>query len=234
MYPRADVELNPELPDGAEFWTPEPDDIDEEGFSYFRDVWAIVDVPEEGAREMVHKDRTVSSFVSKLASSEAEFDAIAKVVETGESHYTENLTADKRAALGPYIPEDEDDPVPLEGLEVGVAGLVYALSAAGAYPAASCRGHPHKHAWSDLPVALFAIDRCRANVLAPLVRDTECGFEIDPARQELLVVCSASIKGTISLAEAVINKLPQFRACGEGNNLQQNLAVQPSLFDDEL
>jgi len=233
MYPRTDVELNPELPDAAKFWTPEPDEIDEEGFGYFRNVWTIVDVPEEEAREMLHRDRTASSFVSELTSTEIEFNAIAKVVETGESHYAEDLAADKRAALSPYIVEDEDDPVPLDGLEIGVTGLVYALSAAGAYPAASCRGHPGDLAWSDRPVVLFAIDRCRAQVLAPLVMDTGCGFAIDPARRELLSVCSASIEGTISLAEAVISKLPEFRACGEGNHKQPDLAIQPSLFDEE-
>jgi hypothetical protein len=225
MYPRADVELHPELPDAAEFWTPGPDDIDEEGFGYFRNVWPIVDVTEEEAREMLQRDRTASSFVSELASTEAEFDAIAKVVETGESDRAKDLTADKRAALGPYIAEDEDDPVPLEDLEVGVTGLVYALSAAGAYPAASCRGHPRDYAWSNMPVVLFAIDRCRAHVLAPLVRDTGCGFEIDPARRELLSVCSASIEETISLAEAIIGKLPEFRACGERNYSYPNLPV---------
>jgi hypothetical protein len=232
MYPRADVELKPGLPTAAEFWTPEPDDISDEGFGYFRDTWPIVDVPEDDAREMLRKDRTASSFVSKLASSEIEFDTIAKVVETGESAYIRNLSADKSAALGPYVAEAEDDDVLLDGLEVGVAGLVYALAAAGAYPAASCRGHPG-YAWSDWPVVLFAIDQCRANALAPLVRETRCGFEIDPAQSELLVVCSASIEGMISLAEAVISRLPEFRACGEGRHSQPDPAVQPCLFDDE-
>jgi hypothetical protein len=217
MYPRVDVELDPELPDDAEFWIPGPDDINEEGFGYFHNVWPIVDVPEDEAREMLRRDRTVSSFASELASTEDEFNTIAKVIETGESHYVEDLVADKHPALDPYIPEDEDDPVPLDGLEVGVAGLVYALSAAGAYPAASCRGHPGKHAWSAVPVVIFAIDRCRAHVLAPLVRDAGCGFGIDPARQELLSVYSPSIEGMISLAEAIMGKLPEFRPCGERN-----------------
>ena len=226
------MELHPELPDAAEFWTPGPDDIEDEGFGYFRGVWPIVDVTEEEAREMLQRDRTASSLVSELASTEAEFDVLAKVVETGERDYAQDITADHRAALGPYIAEDEDDPVPLEELEVGVTGLVYALAAAGAYPAASCRGHPGDYAWSAMPVVLFAIDRCRAHVLAPLVIDTGCGFEIDPARRELLSVCSTSIEGTISLAEAIMGKLPEFRACGESNHLQPDPAVQPSLFDD--
>src|SRR6266705_202611 len=121
MYPKTDVELDTELPASAEFWTPEPDDINEEGFGYFRDVWPIVGVPEDEAREMVHKDRAVSSFVSKLASTEAEFDAISKVIETGEPDYAADLSSAKRTALDPYIAAAEDDDVPLDGLEVGVA-----------------------------------------------------------------------------------------------------------------
>lgn len=234
MYPKIEAELNPELPATAEFWTPESDDIDEEGFGYFRDVWPVIDVPETDAREMIDRDRTVSSFVAGLASNADEFDAIAKVIETGEAHYGENLSADKRAALDPYIAEDEDEEVLLDGLEVGVAGLVYALSSAGAYPAASCRGHPQSYAWSDAPVVFVAIDRLRASVLAPLVRDSACGFEIDGARPELLVVCSTSIEGTVSLAEAVAGKWPEFRACGDGSYLPPDYGVQPSLFDEEI
>jgi hypothetical protein len=233
MYPRTDIELNAELPSTAEFWAPGPDDIDEEGFGYFRDVWPIVGVPEDEARQMLRKDRVASSFVSELASTEAEFDAIARVLETGVSEYAEDLSAAKRAALGPYIAADEDDPVPLDGLDVGVAGLVYALSAAGAYPAASCRGHHQNHSWSDVPVVLFAIDQCRANVLVSLVEDAGCGFVMDPARPELLVVCSTSIEGTIALAEAVIGKLPEFRACNESNPTPPDPFIQASLFDEE-
>lgn len=231
MYPRTEVELNVELPSGAEFWTPEPDDIDEEGFGYFRDVWPIIGVPEDEAREMLNRDRDASSLVSGLASTEPEFDAIARVVETGVSDYAEDLSVAKLSALGRYIAADEDDPVPLEGLDVGVAGLVYALSAAGAYPAASCRGHHGDHSWSDVPVVLFAIDQCRASVLAPLVRDAGCGFDIDPARPGLLVVCSASIEGTLALAEAVIGKLPEFRACEESYPTLPDPFTGPSLHD---
>jgi hypothetical protein len=233
MYPRTDIDPDAELPAAAEFWTPEPDDINEEGFGYFRDVWPIVGVPPEEAHEMVRKDRAASSLANQLASTEVEFDAVAKVIETGEPDYTADLGEAKRVALSPYIAEDEDDDVPLDGLEVGVAGLVYALSAAGAYPAASCRGHHQGHSWSDLPVVLLAIDLCRAKLLEPLVKDTGCGFEIDPARTELLVVCSPSIEGTLALAEAVIGKLPEFRACDESLHLPPDPAIQPSLFEED-
>jgi hypothetical protein len=180
---------------------------------------------------MVAKDRTVSSLVNELATTEVEFDLIAKVIETGESDYARELSGEKRAALRPYMTKDTDDEIVLDDLEVGVAGLVYALSVAGAYPAASCRGHPGANAWSDRPVVLFAIDRRRAGKLESLVRDTGCGFEIDPRRRELLAVCSCSIKGTLSLAEAIIRSLPEFRACDESNQ-DIDSASRPSLFDE--
>ena len=80
---------------------------------------------------------------------------------------------------------------------------------------------------------MFAIDQCRANVLVSLVEDAGCGFVMDPARPELLVVCSTSIEGTIALAEAVIGKLPEFRACNESNPTPPDPFIQASLFDEE-
>jgi hypothetical protein len=236
MYPVTEVEVHAELPGAAEFWTPEPDDITDEGFGYFRSVWAIVDISEDEAREMLEKDRAAALFTSGLASTGQEFDAIANVIETGAADDVEGISGDMLAALSPYISDDEDDPLPLDGLEVGVAGLVYTLSAAGIYPAASCRGHPGKHAWSDLPVAIIAVDRCRAHVLTPLVKDAGCGFDIDPARPELLAIYSRSIECTLILAEAVINSLPQFRSCDEDAtqpSASSDSTVQPSLFDED-
>jgi hypothetical protein len=214
MYPQADVEIVSELPTDAEFWTPQPDDIDEENFGYFRDVWPIIGVPEDEAREMLERDRLVSNFASNLATSDAEFDAIAKVIETGEGIYASELSNHIVGSLSPYVAEDEDDDVMLDGLEVGVAGLVYALSAAGVYPAASCRSHPTKSTWSPVPVVLVAVDQCRAHALAPLVKDTDCGFDLDPSRPELLVIYSKSIREMLDLAQRVIDSLSEFDKCG--------------------
>ena len=49
---------------------------------------------------------------------------------------------------------------------------------------------------------LFAADRAHAELLASLVRDTECGFELDPIRPELLVIKSRPLK------ECKISPLP--------------------------
>jgi hypothetical protein len=45
VYPTADIDLDPSLPANAEFWVPEPDEIDDyEGFGMFQDVWPITEV----------------------------------------------------------------------------------------------------------------------------------------------------------------------------------------------
>jgi len=109
------------------------------------------------------------------------------------------------------------------------------LSAAGMYPAASCRGHTGSNAWSRNPVVLFAADHAHAEMLAPLVRDTDCGFNIDPARADLLVVESMSIENTLELAEAILRNINNFVSLGNsvyGTEPTIQPDNQPSLFND--
>jgi hypothetical protein len=208
MYPRTDIELHTELPDGAEFWIPAPEDIDEEeGFSYFRDVWPITDVTVDHAQGVVTQDRFLSALVASLATSEMEFEVLAAAAETGSGEDDE-LTTEQLAALADYFPDAET----LEDLDLGVAGLVYALAAADMYPAASCRGHPDPDAWSPSPVVFIASDRPHAEVLQTLVRDSQCGFVVDPTRPELLAIVSASIEETLALGQAVLDNISQFRS----------------------
>ena len=207
MYPRAAIDLEYKLPPTAQFWTPEPEDIDEYlGFGFFGDVWTIVDVSEADARAMFEKDQTLCLLVSGLAANESEFEALANSVETGVADEEDSLNAHQLEVLAPYLTEI----AALEGLEIGVAGLVYALSASGMYPAASCRGHSGPFAWSPCPVVFFALDRAHAEILQVLVRETGCGFQIDPNRPEMLAVVSQTIEGTLSLAAAILDRLSVF------------------------
>ena len=100
----------------------------------------------------------------------------------------------------------------LESLEAGVAGLVYALSAAGMFPAASCRGHADPDAWSAFPVVMFAADRPHAEALQPLVESSRCGFDLDPVRPELLVVKGRSVEDTLRLGRAVLASVKVFKS----------------------
>jgi hypothetical protein len=120
------------------------------------------------ARELATTDRSLSVVASNLAVTESEFDDIATAFETGSADDIEGLRKDQLEAITPYLA----DRVTLAGLELGVAGLVYCLAAAGMNPAASCRGHPGPSAWSRIPVVLFAADRIHAELLVPLVRDS--------------------------------------------------------------
>jgi hypothetical protein len=155
------------LPALAEFWVPEPDEIEDyEGFGLFQDVWPIVGVPVDDAIVVAREDRLLCQVVGDLARDAADFDILAAVVETGSADEADEITPWSLAALAPYL----TGKAALEGLEAGVAGLVYALSAAGMFPAASCRGHPEPGSWSALPVVLFAADRAHAEVLQTLVQ----------------------------------------------------------------
>jgi hypothetical protein len=111
-------------------------------------------------------------------------------------------------SLSPYLTGE----AALEGLEAGVAGLVYALSAAGMFPAASCRGHADSDAWSVIPVVMFAANRAHAEALQPLVEGSGCGFDFDPVRPELLVINGRSVEDTLRLARAVLASIEVFRS----------------------
>ena len=139
MYPPSKIDLNPQLPSGAQFWVPEPEDLeDDEGFAYFRDAWPITDISESEARRIVSTDRSLALFVSSLATTDVGFDAIAIAVETGSAEDIEGLSTKQLTKLPPYL----TGTTALENLEIGLAGVVYCLAAAGMYPATSCRGHP--------------------------------------------------------------------------------------------
>ena len=207
MYPTTEVELHTQLPSGADFWTLTAEDLEaDEGFGYFDNTWPIYDITEAEAAELTSIDRSLSIIAGDLAATEFEFDDIATALETGSADDIEGLRPDQLEAIAPYL----TDRVTLEGLELGVAGVVYCLAAAGMYPAASCRGHPGPSAWSRIPVVLLATDRTRAELLAPLVRDSGCGFNIAQSRGELLAVESRSIEGTLDLADAVLRELSTF------------------------
>jgi hypothetical protein len=211
VVPRADIRLNPELPTDAEFWVPEPDEIDDyEGFGWFEDVWPIVGVSVADAAAILASDRLLCRVVGDLASSVLEYDALAGAVEAGTIDEIDGISAENQTALAPYLAGT----TALEGLEAGVAGLVYALSAAGMFPAASCRGHPEPYSWSSRPVVMLAADRPHAEALQPLVQSSGCGFASDRLRPELLVIEGRSVQGTLRLGDAVLTAIDTFRSLG--------------------
>ena len=209
MYPTADIRLDCFLPPDAEFWVPGPEDIDDyEGFGLFQDVWPITDISVAEAAAVAREDRKLCRIVGDLARDAVDFDAVALAVQAGSADEIEGISAESLAALGPCL----TGTVALEGLETGVAGLVYALAAAGMFPAASCRGHPEPDSWSAFPVVMFATDRSHAEALQPLVGRNGCGFASDPLRPELLVINGRSVQDTLRLADAVLGSIGIFRS----------------------
>jgi hypothetical protein len=211
VYPIADIRLDPSIPANAEFWVPEPEEIDEyEGFGLFQDVWPIIDVSVAEAVAVAREDRLLCRVVSDLARDAVDFDVLAAVVETGSADEVAGITSARLAVLAPYLTGEGA----LESLEAGVAGLVYALSAVGMFPAASCRGHPETDSWSAVPVVMFAADRPHAEMLQPLVESCGCGFDFDPVRPEFLVVNGRSVEDTLRLGSAVLVSIEAFQSLG--------------------
>jgi len=156
---------------------------------------------------MVADEAHVAAWVDRVARNVDDFELIATAIETAELNGI-CLPKVDLVELDRFL---DDERAALEGLEIGVAGLVYALAAIGAFPAASCRGHSGEHAWSDNPVVLFAADRVRAERLQPLVESSGCGFEIDAARPELLIIEAACITNAMSLAQLIFDNHGEFK-----------------------
>lgn len=60
-------------------------------------------------------------------------------------------------------------------------------------------------------MVFLAANRLRARALAPLVKEAGCGFEIDPARPEVLVVHGPSIEETMALAGLLYDRRREFK-----------------------
>jgi hypothetical protein len=213
MFPTSPLSGSVTIPSDATFWMPKPADIDEDGIgSFIGGTWLIKDVPFREARRLRQEERRIAEVVGDLADTAEDFDRLAHAVEDGcdpdERNERYALTSDERAALDDFVSDDESPA--LESLELGVAGLVYALATVRVIPAASCRGHPGDRAWSDVPVVLFATTEYRARALQPLAQAANCRFGIDTARPELLAVWGRSILDTMSLADAVLGSRNTF------------------------
>jgi hypothetical protein len=215
MFPTSPPSGSVDIPADATFWMPKPEDISEDGIgAYFHDTWLIKDVPVREARRLRQEERGIAEVVGRLATTAEDFDRLANAVEEGydprEVDEGYSLTAAELAELDEFLSGDEDEGAALDSLELGVAGLVYALATVRIIPAASCRGHPGYRAWSDEPVVLFATTEFRARALQTLAKATGCRFGIDRARSDLIAVTGRSILDTMALADAVLESRPTF------------------------
>jgi hypothetical protein len=148
MFPRAHVEVEISIPAGDDYWVPKPSEIGEEGFGDFRGVWPIVEATTRLTADVIEDERVAAEYIDAHASTPEEFEKLAREIESYSPSLEESealeFAADLGSAWGGF-----------EGLELGVAGLTYALSNAGFYPAASCRSHQDGHSWSAIRGAGF-------------------------------------------------------------------------------
>jgi hypothetical protein len=209
VIPRHTVDVRRVVPADWPYWTPKPSDLSEEGFGFFRDTWLIRGVTVAEARETLAYEESALAAVAQVARDEEEFDLLCRAVETGDlDEVPHALTGERRKAIETFA---GDDASPLDGLELGVAGLVACLANVGCWPAASCRGHPGPQAWAPHPVVYLAADRHRVTTLLPLLDEADCGIAVDDSRGNLLVVIGDSVSRTAALARLVFDTRAAFR-----------------------
>ncbi|MES4889230.1 hypothetical protein [Streptomyces sp. NPDC096012] len=207
MIPAFNYEPEAEIPQQATFWLPTEDDIpDDEGIGGFRGVWMILNEPPEFTRRVVQKEIEYISLVDRVATTVDEYELAATVIENGEfgTGVPDHLLSRIRDGAPELLELAEDDEYPLQGLELGVAGVSYSLSTIGAVPVASCRGH--SGGWSEIPVVCVAIDEQRCRWIQPLVEAAGCGFHMSVGREDFLMIDAPSIRHMNQLAQAVLSR----------------------------
>ncbi|MFD5939163.1 hypothetical protein [Streptomyces griseus] len=211
-----------EIPPQAEFWMPSEEDIPaDEGIGFFRNVWMILGVSKVEADVMVSEEFKYIAKIDEMASSLEEFERVAACLDSGYVDSSRDRdTAEQLLEVCPGLLDESDDEshhsepfMDLGFLEVGVAGLSYALAYIGGVPVASCRAHISSRSWADRPVVFAALDRQRTEWLQPLVGDSGCGFDVDPDRGEFLVIDAPSILEPNALAQRIVRDFSRDR-CG--------------------
>ena len=142
MIPVADV--RPEIPSPLpEAGVPKSDEISEEGFGWFRSTWFLGHVPIDEAAEVLAEEARLMAWLDDVAETGDEFEALATTIEHTEFADMPLSLRDRAMRAGlESVMAPPDEFASLGGLEIGVAGLVHAQSAAGCLTAASCRSHP--------------------------------------------------------------------------------------------
>src|SRR5689334_5289592 len=122
MIPAADIE--PVLPSPLPSSTmPSADEVSEEGFGGYRGTWWIGRLRVKDAESMVTEEGALIALIDELASTPSEYETLASSVEAQDLVSLEEPL--RTAAVGRGLARffAGEDISPLEGLEVGVAGL---------------------------------------------------------------------------------------------------------------
>jgi hypothetical protein len=186
---------------------PDPEMISEEGFGGFRGTWYIGRVAKAHLEAILREEAELMRIVDAVAATSEEFEELASAIEGCdlEPLSDELREAAMKEGLAACIDEET---TPLDGLELGVAGLTYALGSVGCLTAASCRWHISDRSWSDVPVVFFAAPTWRLELLAELIAAAGCGLVDD---RGMLEVVAPSIRNTHELAENIAAERERFR-----------------------
>jgi hypothetical protein len=187
---------------------PSADQITEEGFGFFRGAWFIGRVPVREAEQTVREEAAIIAWLDAVASTAEDFEVLATAIEAADLELVPEPL--RRVAVDAEIDEHIRDPedAPLDGLEIGVAGLTHALSAIRCLTAASCRSHVGDRTWSDCPVVFFAAPAWRVEILADLISIEGCGLE---AGRGMLEVYGSSIGAMNRLGSRILSERKRFR-----------------------
>ena len=119
-------------------------------------------------------EREVVTLLDAMSSSADEFHGLSAQVEfpDPEAAVNDGFIIPDDSPLRAYLTDDQSV---TEGLDLGVAGVVYALAAVGCHPMASCKGPPHD--WAPHPLVRFTARMWRARALLPLALEAQCGLE---------------------------------------------------------
>jgi hypothetical protein len=205
VIPRSDIRPVVEDPLPSCVVPPE-DEIPEESWGGFRDTWYLGRVSPEEAADIISYERRALPLLDRASADQQEFELFAYALDWGESDGLSPALLESFKAAGlEDLMQDPDDFSLLGGLEVGVAGLVYALSAVGCITAASCRWHG-VNSWSDCPTVAFAASSSTVEILVDLIRAAGCGLV---GARNLLWVEAVSVTDLSALAESIIENGPE-------------------------
>jgi hypothetical protein len=197
VIPRFEVALDAYPPPGYDSWLPR---IADDQSGYFHDTWPLVDVAMQRAGNVVAAEAKLLRLLDHLSSTPAQFEILAAAVEERDG---ERLGLEEQRQLSAFLVSEEEEH-PLDDLETGVAGLVYALAASGCKTVASCRAHFSPRSWAPAPVVYLAAPQAWFEALIPLLREVDVGMLPDEGRPEWLVLSAASVREMHALAELLV------------------------------
>lgn len=168
---------------------PEADDI-VHGFAAVHDYGPLITTTWPDVRLCIAFEERWIALASR-AQSPDEFDALLDAI--GEDDEDEQLDLAETCA----------------GVDVGVASLALALSAAGAVTASSCRGHPRLP--GTVPGVAFVCERSRLVLLASVIGAGPYRLD-DGAQDGLIWLVCPSVVEAITLAKTLVDRSGDFEA----------------------